>query len=319
MAPARDKRLLKYLVYAFAIAWVLQIIASVLYWKWQLEGYSSVLAISMLAPLVAAALSGMEWKKAGWKPVIRGNIRYILAAWIAPVLLGIAGAAIYFLLFPGALDTKFDRIVSILGKEGADMLEASGISIPAYIAVSSGASMLWAPWFNMFFAVGEEAGWRGAMYPILKERLGITKGRIVGGIIWGVWHWPIMLLTGYEYGTDYWGAPVSGPLLFCVITVAMGILFDYLYEKTNCIWVPALCHGSLNAFAGMPALIMNPAYPDQLLLGPLMIGIIGGFPLILSAVLISIKAPRAVPPAKTGPQGPEVQEVPEAPETREDE
>ena len=82
------------------------------------------------------------------------------------------------------------------------MLEASGISIPAYIAVSSGASMLWAPWFNMFFAVGEEAGWRGAMYPILKERLGI-KGRIVGGIIWEVA--PDHALTGYEYGTDYWG------------------------------------------------------------------------------------------------------------------
>lgn len=36
-----------------------------------------------------------------------------------------------------------------------------------------------------------------------------------------------------KYGTTYWGAPVTGSLLFCVITIAMGILFDFLYEKTN--------------------------------------------------------------------------------------
>ena len=60
-----------------------------------------------------------------------------------------------------------------------------------------------------------------------------------------------------KYGTTYWGAPVTGSLLFCVITIAMGILFDVLYEKTNCIWVPALCHGEINAFAGVPTLFLN--------------------------------------------------------------
>ena len=89
-----------------------------------------------------------------------------------------------------------------------------------------------------------------------------------------------MILAGYEYGSSYWGAPITGPLLFCLITVAMGILLDWLYDKTHCIWVPALCHGAINAFAGVPTIFLNPSYRNQLLLGPLMIGLVGGLPML---------------------------------------
>ena len=101
-----------------------------------------------------------------------------------------------------------------------------------------------------------------------------------------------------KYGTTYWGAPVTGSLLFCVITIAMGILFDFLYEKTNSIWVPALCHGAINAFAGVPTLFLNPAYADKLLLGPLMIGVISGLPLMLTAFIISIREKNTIMKAR---------------------
>ena len=80
-----------------------------------------------------------------------------------------------------------------------------------------------------------------------------------------------------------------GPLLFCIITITMGSLFDFLYGKTSCIWVPALCHGAINAFAGVPTLFLNPAYADKLLLGPLIIGVISGLPLVLTAFILSIR------------------------------
>ena len=143
----------------------------------------------------------------------------------------------------------------------------------------------------MLFAVGEEAGWRGVMNPMLKERLGAVKGRLVSGIIWGIWHWPVMILTGYEYGSNYWGAPVTGPLTFCVITIAMGTLLDWLYERSGSVWYPALCHGAINAFAGVPTLFLAPAYSNWLLLGPLMIGLIGGLPMIVTAAFLLLRKP----------------------------
>ena len=143
----------------------------------------------------------------------------------------------------------------------------------------------------MFFALGEEIGWRGAMYPYLKEKFGITKGRIVGGAIWGCWHWPVMILAGYEYGKDYLGAPVLGPIVFCLSTAAMGILLDYVYEKTGTIWMPSLMHGAINAFT-IFAYMTKPEYADKMILGPAHIGIISMIPLAALSGIICIKKTR---------------------------
>ena len=283
------KKLSKYLLWAFGAAWILQIIAGILFRKGNSISYSVLLALSMFAPLLASVMSGAEIRRIGWKPHIKGNFRWILIAWFVPAILGMVGAALYFLLVPNAFDTTFAYVRTLLGNEGLSQLESNGLSGQTYAIISVVSAITYAPFVNMLFAVGEEAGWRGTMYPILKEHFGIVKGRLIGGVVWGVWHWPIMLLAGYEYGTTYWGAPVTGPLLFCVITIAMGILFDFLYEKTNCIWGPALCHGAINAFAGVPTLFLNPAYADKLLLGPLMIGVISGLPLVLTAFILSIR------------------------------
>lgn len=285
-----NKKLVMYLIFAFAIAWVLQIFASVVYHHGNTGAYQLLLMVTMFAPFAAVILSGNKLKGMGWKPALKGKVRYLFAAWFLPALLGLLGAILYFLLVPAAFDTEFSYIVSMAGEENIAELYAQGLSLPVYAAISFISSLTYAPWVNMFAAIGEEAGWRGCLYPALKSRLGITKGRLLGGVIWGVWHWPIMILTGYEYGTDYWGAPITGMLLFCIFAVAAGILLDWLYETTECIWIPALAHGAINAFGGVPAMFLKEAYANQLLLGPLMIGCIGGLPLIAVAVLIFVKS-----------------------------
>ncbi|MCM1480494.1 MAG: CPBP family intramembrane metalloprotease, partial [Muribaculaceae bacterium] len=146
-------------------------------------------------------------------------------------------------------------------------------------------SVTFAPFINMLAALGEEVGWRGAMYPYLKDKLGVTKGRIAGGVIWGAWHWPIMILAGYEYGKEYIGAPLLGLAVFCVCTAAMGILFDYVYEKTGTIWLPSLMHGAINAFT-IFAYLVKPEYANMSILGPAGIGVIGMLPMAAAAVII---------------------------------
>lgn len=140
----------------------------------------------------------------------------------------------------------------------------------------------------MLVALGEEVGWRGVMYQYVKDKLGITKGRIVSGAIWGCWHFPIMILAGYEYGKEYIGSPVLGPIVFCLSTIAMGIIFDYVYEKTETIWMPSLMHGAFNAFT-IFAYMVKPEYSNLLVLGPMYIGIISMVPLMALAVIICLK------------------------------
>ena len=289
----KDKKLGIYLLWAFLLAWMLQAVAIGFVWNGQTRLFQPIIAVSMFAPLFAARLAGIPLKEIGWGLRLRRKGKWIFAAWFGFAVLAFLGAALYFLLFPAAFDTSGATLASQYGEEGLKQLEAQGLSLHTMILISFAQAFSYAPFLNALLAVGEEAGWRGAMYPRLKERFGLVKGRLLGGAIWGMWHWPIMILVGYNYGTVYWGAPVLGPLLFCVICVGLGVIMDYLYEKTDCIWIPALAHGAFNAFAGLPTLLTAPAYLTRYTLGPSMIGVIGGLPMLALAALLLDKSGRA--------------------------
>lgn len=145
-----------------------------------------------------------------------------------------------------AFDPEFLTLKGLLEDTGAlEQLESLGLTIPIYILISCIQAVTFAPFFNMFAALGEEVGWRGALYPYLKEKLGIS-------------------------------------------TVMMGILFDYVYEKTETIWLPSLMHGATNAFT-IFAYLSKPEYTDKAILGPAYIGIISMIPMIIMAVIICVK------------------------------
>ena len=124
------------------------------------------------------------------------------------------------------------------------------------------------------------------MYPYLKDRFGVAKGRIIGGIIWGIWHWPLIIFAGYEYGTDYLGAPVAGPVAFCLIATVFGILLDYFYEKTECILVPAIAHGAINGTATLPSLLFDPDHFELSIFGPVSVGVISIIPMLIFAAVV---------------------------------
>ena len=281
---------IKYLIWTFLIAWVMQVVIAVLYRNGLAAVGRLVMAVMMFAPLLGALLSGRPLSGMGWKPRLKGKIRILLAAWFLPVLLTAIGAALYFAVFPGHFDLSGEYLVAAGGAEALEQLEAQGIPYAITVLISAVAAVTYAPLVNMLLAVGEEAGWRGFLYPQLKARFGKRKGLLIGGVIWGVWHWPVMWLIGYEYGTDYVGFPIVGMLIFCIFTTAAGILCDWLYEKSKCIWIPSLFHGAINAAVGLPlaVCITNPG--SAILLGPALHGVLAGLPLILLAAVLLFKS-----------------------------
>ena len=75
-------------------------------------------------------------------------------------------------------------------------------------------------------------------------------------------------------------------LLFCVITVAWGILHDWLYEKSGSIWVPALFHGAINAAATVPQAVSRIDTGSARLLGPVPNGLLAGLPFLIAAAVV---------------------------------
>lgn len=290
------KQFTVYLIAAFSIACVLQIAASIFALKGNTGIFQILLAINMFSPLAATAIARIPFRGMGWKPMLKGNVRYIFVAlWLNSILM-ILGAGIFFLIFPESFDRKLTYFTSVIiaqaGEQAIEQLEAQGISLPIYLVISAMQALTIAPFFNMFIALGEEVGWRGAMTPFLKEKLGTTKGRLISGIIWGIWHWPVIILAGYEYGTDYIGAPILGPLVFCLYATAAGILIDWIYDKTKCIWFPSLMHGAINAFVTLFPYLVKAEYSRYSIFGPAYIGLISMIPLLIASSIIMIKSAR---------------------------
>jgi uncharacterized protein len=97
---------------------------------------------------------------------------------------------------------------------------------------------------NAILAFGEEYGWRGYLLPKLLP-LGEARAAILVGVIWGLWHAPL-LIAGLNYpGVNPWIAIA----MFVPTAVFMSLLFTRLYVAAGgSVLVVALLHGSLNAF-----------------------------------------------------------------------
>ena len=283
-----------YFLFAFGLAWLCQVYASLLLIR---DGnatlYRLLLTVSMFCPLLAVLLVQKAFQRQptgiGWK--VQGGRRWWLAAWFGPAVFTVLAAVLYFAVFPHRLDLSGSWLAAAYGGEmdAQTLRRELGVSNLSYMLETGLFAVTLAPLINMFAALGEEAGWRGYMMPHLKEQLGLLNGRLLGGVIWGVWHWPIMLLTGYEYGTNYLGAPVLGLVVWCVACFALNTLLDWLYEKTGCIWVSAIAHGAFNAVAALFVVLTSPADAYYNVLGPMPIGLIGMLPMLALAVWLTLR------------------------------
>lgn len=93
-------------------------------------------------------------------------------------------------------------------------------------------------------AIGEEIGWRGFLLPKMAAVWGIKAATFVSGLIWAVWHFPLMLAGVYQSGTPIWYAlPV-----FTVEIVAITAILAVLQLKSNSVWPAAIFHTSHNYF-----------------------------------------------------------------------
>ena len=284
-----------YFLLAFGLAWLCQVGGCMaLLQQNNAVLYQLALIAAMFCPLLAVLLVQKAFLRQptgiGWK--VQGKRRFWLAAWFGPAVFTVLAAVLYFAVFPSRLDTSGSWLATAYGGQWTpEALKTElGVTTTSYLIQNGLLAVTLAPLANMIPAVGEEAGWRGYMMPRLKERLGLLNGRLLGGIIWGVWHWPLMLLVGYEYGTDYLGAPLLGLVVWCVVCFALNTLLDWLYEKTGCIWVPAIAHGALNAVASMPVVLTDPAEASYYtVLGPMPIGLIGMLPVLAVAVWLTLR------------------------------
>jgi uncharacterized protein len=84
---------------------------------------------------------------------------------------------------------------------------------------------------------GEEYGWRVYLQDRLFPLLGGYKGVFLIGVIWGLWHIPLILL-----GAIYPGQPLLGIVLMLLNCIILGIVFSYAVLVTGSVWIAVILH-----------------------------------------------------------------------------
>jgi|GEM_PF-5777485 len=109
----------------------------------------------------------------------------------------------------------------------------------------SGALIALIP-ISLFFALGEELGWRGFLAPALTNRFGYIRASILTGLIWWIWHLSLGNPLIYEY-YYYPGATIS----FAVCLIAISFVANALRLRSQSVWPATLLHGIHNLTLGI--------------------------------------------------------------------
>ena len=288
------KRVWIFIASAFGIAWTVDLVIYVTGGLSNLHMGSLawiLLATSMAAPSLANLLTrlvtGEGWRDLYLRPHFKRGWRFWALAWLGTPLLVLLGAGLFYALFPQYLDTTLSSAQAMLEQMAASTGRPAPYGPTVFIVLQLLQTILTAPLIIGPAAFGEEFGWRAYLLPKLMP-LGGRKAVLLLGIVWGVWHWPIIAM-GHNYGLGYPGAPWVGLLAMVWFTTAVGVFLAWLTLKARSVWPAVIGHAALNGWAAIGTLFSR-GQPNPVL-GPATVGLIGSLPFALLALWLLWRSP----------------------------
>jgi len=186
-------------------------------------------------------------------------------------VLGVYGPILGYFIAGGHKETKNK-------KNGTSKLWILAICIPIVMTVPSGIFSLLAGKFSsqvasfwsilltvILYAISnfitsgtEEFGWRGFLYPYLKSTSrNFQNAAWIGGLIWAVWHFPLMIMMYSSLGITVMIPYLIG---FTAGIIAMSYISNYIYEKSGSLIMVMTLH-ALNNTMSFIMLLFFPKTP----------------------------------------------------------
>lgn len=172
----------------------------------------------------------------GWKP---GRFKYLALAYVLPLGYCVVSYGITWATGLG----KFPNMEIL-----KQVSEGYGIPIgnpTALLAIYIGLTATVGLISGLISGLGEEIGWRGFFVPELVKLFHYRKAILISGVVWTLWHMPLILFGGYTNpGLPVWYAV----LMFTIMVLGINFAFGWLRLKSGSLWPAAVLHASHNLF-----------------------------------------------------------------------
>jgi membrane protease YdiL (CAAX protease family) len=215
-----------------------------------------------------------------------GPVRpYIAWALLMPLIFAVI-YGVTWALGLGQPDWRLAGFMNMVTSRGGDL---SGAPPPGVlIGLIFAGSTLVAPLVNGIAGFGEELGWRGYLLPKLLP-LGKPVAYLLMGVIWGMWHLPLILM-----GFTYPGHPVLGTLLFIALLTLIGVVLGEVRLRHRSSLLAGWLHGLFNSqkLGGWALLFFG---MDHVLLGGYQ-GVVGIAVWGVVAAIVLMRQPADTPP-----------------------
>jgi membrane protease YdiL (CAAX protease family) len=297
------KRILIFLGFAFGIPWG----AALLIYLSSAMGDNPVKALTLvnyifistpaLAHIATRLITGEGWGQLWLRPNLRRGWRFYLAAWLLPLFASLVGGAIFYLLYPQSFDPTLGELKKLVASSPA----LAAINPWMLLLIIGLQAVIVGLTINGLASIGEEFGWRAYLLPKLMERFtgnelasgsvedsagaglfaaGASKASLLIGLVWGVWHWPLMIMAA---SIDP-GQHILTPLVYLISTCSFSVLLCWVTLRSSSVWPAAIGHGTINATSGLAGyLLKGQAMP---LLGPGSTGLIGVLGFLAMALVL---------------------------------
>jgi uncharacterized protein len=254
----RAKKILIFTAFTFLLDWAMVYLYLAL--GGAAEGLMLLAMAYMLVPMIVALIV----QKAIFKePVIvplgisfKMN-PWFFVAWFLPIIILFAVIGVSLLL-PGISFTPdmsgfFDSLKGSLTPEQIDQARQQLADLPAHpIWLGVIIALLAGTTFNALLGFGEELGWRGLLVKELGY-LGFWKSSLLIGLIWGIWHAPLVLYAGLNYPAY----PQAGVFIMMAWCAVISPVFSYIRIKARSVIAVSVFHGTINAVPALAVMMIT--------------------------------------------------------------
>ena len=188
-----------------------------------------------LAALATCKCLGRDISTLGWK---WGKTRYEIACYLIPLGYGAVSYAVVWATRSGGFYNK--AFVDLVAKDIGLGPLPRWLTISLYFFFTATISVI----MDCATVLGEEIGWRGFLVPELAKRHGFAATAIISGLIWALWHYPLLLFGDYHPDTPVW---FYLPL-FTLLVPAISFVWTWMRLKSGSIWPCVILHAAHNTF-----------------------------------------------------------------------